>query len=85
MNKDSQQSDAIGNLYRAALYLASDNYDSKQGVEFTEKAVNFFEKNNKFKDSVKALNKALDKYSVDKKKQSLILAEKILDQYLLLK
>lgn len=85
MDKKSQLSDAIGNLYRAALYLAKDDYDSKLGIEFVKDAIKFFEKENKFGEQKEALKKALNKYSISDRKQTNILAEKILDQYLYLK
>lgn len=85
MNKKSQLSDAIANLYRAALYLAKEDYEAQMGVKFAEKAIKYFEKENKFGEQKKALKKALNKYSISDRKQTNILAEKILDQYLYLK
>lgn len=85
MDKKSQLSDAIGNLYRAALYLAKEDYETQMGVKFVERAIKFFEKENKFEEQKEALKKALNKYSISDREQTNILAEKILDQYLYLK
>jgi len=69
LDKKSYQSEAIANLYRAALYLARGS--KEVGLEFLEKA-----------------NKYLSKKiypKIETKEDCLFWAEKILDQYHLLK
>lgn len=84
MDKNSKLSDAVGDLYRAALYLAKDNYDSNQGINFAENAIEFLEEKNKYPETRNKIKKYLQDYSINDQREVLILAEKILDQYLLL-
>lgn len=77
MDKNSIIADAVGNLYRGALYLARDDLDKKLGQRFIKKAVG------KLKESQEYLQEANDiEIIFNKHKDSdLILAEKILDKY----
>ncbi len=65
LNKNSQQSDKIANLYRAAASLASG--DQTTALNFIKKSSNF--------EIAKQLSVKLQK------SQQLLLAEKLLDQY----
>lgn len=85
MNKNSKLSDSIGNLYRAALFLAREDFDSQQGLKFAKKAIKNLEKTNNYEKICQKIRKALINHSIDQREQNLVLAEKILDQYLLLK
>jgi len=76
LNKNSYQSDAVVNLYRAAFYLAKKS--KEMGIEFLIKA----QKNlgNKLDSQIISLIKNKGKYLKDNE-NSLYWAEKILDQY----
>lgn len=65
LDKNSYQSDAIVNLYRAALYIARGYKET--GMDFYQKAK-------------KVLGKRLE-FSPDFQRDNLYVAEKILDQY----
>lgn len=78
LNPQSKQSDAIGNLYRSALFMVKGQVDLS--LTFLEKAHLVLRK--KIPASLVRLLTAKD--SLPRKRQ-LFWAEKILDQYLLLK
>jgi hypothetical protein len=80
LDKNSHQSDAVVNLYRAALYLARGS--RKIGLEFLEKAKKFLP--GKVSPEVERIIASKNKY-LKTQKDCLFLAEKILDQYHLLK
>ncbi len=81
MDKNNYLADAVGNLYRGALYLARSDLDKKLGREFIDKAVEKLKKNRKYFQEGKNIERMVKKYQ----KSNLILAEKILDKYHLLK
>lgn len=72
LKKNSIISDAIGNLYKAAFFLAKKGGDKRLAIELIKNASKKFP----------SVKKVLDKYQ---NANHLLLAEKILDQYLLLK
>ena len=74
LDKDSDQSDAIVNLYRAALYLARGSRET--GLQFLVKAR---------KRLGKSLLPRLPADELKSRQQQLFWAEKILDQYKKLK
>lgn len=69
LDKKSYQSDAVANLYRAALYLARGS--EQIGLDFYNKA--------------KSILGNEIKIGIDPKKGKIYLAEKILDEYLRLR
>ncbi len=81
LDKKSVVSDAVGNLYRAAFFLARGKREEKEAINLINKT------KEKIPSLSKKLNNLLEKYFYRSKsrKNRLILAEKILDEYLLLK
>lgn len=78
INSKSSKSDALANLYRSALFLTRGQV--KIGVEFFKKTYVFFG------DLLPGdLKKSIENIKSFSTKQRLLLAEKILDQYHLLK
>ena len=75
LNKNSKKSDAIGNLYRAAFFLARGKGEEKLAIALIKKTAK------KLPFLAKRLKNILKKYSASR----LVLAEKVLDEYLLLK
>jgi len=76
LNKDSYQSDAIANLYRAAFYLAKES--KEVGIDFLIKAQKKL--GNKLDSQIASLIKNQEKY-LKNNKNLLYWAEKVLDQY----
>ena len=76
LSKDSYQSDAIANLYRAAFYLAKES--KEVGIEFLIKAQKKL--NDKLDPQIVSLIKNKEKY-LNNNKNFLYWAEKVLDQY----
>lgn len=86
LDKHSPISDAIGNLYRASFLLASRKGEDKLPKELIQKSINKFYQSKGFKNTSIYLKQLVSSYyPLKSKKQGLILAEKILDQYLILK
>jgi nitrate/TMAO reductase-like tetraheme cytochrome c subunit len=77
MDKNSELADAVGNLYRAALYLARKDLDKTVGREFVQKAINKLKESQQFYNDAQGIEEAVKKYH----KENIILAEKILDKY----
>jgi hypothetical protein len=80
LNKNSYDSDAIGNLYRAALYLARGSTET--GIQFLIKAQEKLE--GKLDPEISFLTNR-KKQSLESKAEYSYWAEKVLDQYLKLK
>lgn len=80
LDKNSIRSDAIANLYRAAFYLARGSKET--GLEFLGKANKYL--SGKISPKLKNLIFSKDK-NLKTQKDCLFWAEKILDQYHLLK
>jgi len=80
LDKNSKESDAIANLYRAAFYLAGGH--KEVGLEFLEKASKYLSGkiSPKLEKFISSKNKGLKTQG-----DFLFWAEKILDQYHLLK
>lgn len=76
LSKDSYQSDAIANLYRAAFYLAKESREV--GIEFLVKAKKKL--GDKLDPQIASLIKNKEKY-LNNNKKLLYWAEKVLDQY----
>ncbi|MCJ7804799.1 hypothetical protein MUP35_03660 [Patescibacteria group bacterium] len=76
LNKDSYQSDAVANLYRAAFYLAKES--KEVGIDFLIKAQKKL--GNKLDSQIASLIKNQEKY-LKNNKNLLYWAEKVLDQY----
>jgi len=76
LNKDSYQSDAVANLYRAAFYLAKES--KEVGIDFLIKAQKKI--GNKLDPQIASLIKNQEKY-LKNNKNLLYWAEKVLDQY----
>ena len=77
MNKRSDLSDAVGNLYRGALYIARGDLDKKTGQDFIKKAVEKLKSKQKYFKEAESIERIFNKYD----KSELILAERILDKY----
>ncbi|MBM3209076.1 hypothetical protein FJZ40_02180 [Candidatus Shapirobacteria bacterium] len=80
LDKNSLKSDAVVNLYRAALYLARGS--KEVGLEFLQKARRYLP--GEISPEIKGLLSSGDQY-LKTQKDCLFWAEKILDQYHLLK
>ena len=80
LNKKSKKSDAVANLYRAAFFLARGKGEEKLALDLLCKA-------NEQLTGNQNLNSLLKKYPYPFKtsRDRLTLAEKVLDEYLLLK
>ncbi len=78
LNSKSKSSDALGNLYRSALFMVKGQTDLS--ISFYQKAYS----NLKEKMTTQVVNASKNKKTLTKK-QRFLLAEKILDQYQLLK
>jgi len=76
LNKNSYQSDAVVNLYRAAFYLAQESKEI--GIDFLIKAKERL--GNKLDPQITSLIKNKEKY-LRNNKDFLYWAEKVLDQY----
>jgi len=76
LNKNSYQSDAVANLYRAAFYLAQESKEI--GIDFLVKAKERL--GNKLDPQITSLIKNKEKY-LRNNKDFLYWAEKVLDQY----
>ena len=76
LSKDSYQSDAVANLYRAAFSLAKDSREV--GIDFLIKAQKKL--GNRLSSQIVSLIKNKEKY-LKNSKDSLYWAEKVLDQY----
>lgn len=87
LDKKSTVSDAVGNLYRSALFLARSKGEEETAIDLIEKTARELSSHREFFPLSKKINKLLKKYPYPFKSQNsrLILAEKILDEYLLLK
>ena len=79
LDKYSTRSDAIGNLYRAALFLARGQGEEELGVELVQQAAK------KLPGLTSRLKSLLKKYSIQSHTSRMILAEKLLDEYLLVR
>lgn len=78
LNSKSKSSDALGNLYRSALFMIKGQ--TNLSISFYQKAYHVL----KEKMPTKIVNAPKNKETLTKK-QRLLLAEKILDQYLFFK
>lgn len=80
LNKKSLKADAIANLYRAAYFLARGKGEERQAITLLKKSA-------KQLACQQRLKFLLEKYSYPFKapRDRLVLAEKVLDEYLLLK
>jgi len=76
LNKNSYQSDAVINLYRAAFYLAKESREV--GIDFLIKAQKRL--GNKFNPQITSLIENKEKY-LKNNKDFLYWAEKVLDEY----
>jgi len=74
LDKNSKRADAIGNLYRAAFFLARNKGEEELAFDLIKKSAQ----------ELPLFSKKL-KHILKFKNNHLILAEKILDEYLLLK
>lgn len=86
-DKKSEIADAIGNLYRAALFLARGKGEEKVSLDLLKKSYEVFYKDTSYRQPAEKIKFLLDiskDFLTDKKKR-LIFAEKVLDQYLMMK
>lgn len=79
LDKNSLVADAIGNLYRAAFFLARGKREEKLAISLIKKTSQFLSGYPRFSSASARLKKLL------LEKNRLILAEKVLDEYLLMK
>ena len=87
LDKKSKISDAIGNLYRAALFLAREKGEEKVSLDLLKKSYEVFDDEISYRKLAGEIKSLLDssKVFLSDKKKRLIFAEKVLDQYLIMK
>jgi len=87
LKKQSKIADAIGNLYRAAFFLARGQGEEKLAFSLIKQSVQKLSGKPKYDSISKNLNSLLKKfpYPFKNKTDQMTLAEKVLDQYLVLK
>lgn len=87
LKKNSTIDDAIGSLYRAAFFLARGKGEEKLAFSLINKSVKKLMGKPKYSSVINNLNILMKKNSLPfkSKTERILLAEKVLDQYLLLK
>lgn len=87
LDKKSKIADAIGNLYRAALFLARGKGEEKVSLDLLKKSYKLFDKEASYRQPAEKIKHLLDNFkaSLDNENKRLIFAEKVLDQYLIMK